>query len=91
MASMEERNKAFVREAFNTLFIKRDYEAAARYWSLNYIRHSSTSSRVPLICTSRRHVAFWPFADVRAATNDVRCWGQSRLGAAAGRLRLFDP
>ena len=34
-------------------------------------------------------VGCWPFADVRAATNDVRCWGQSRPDAAAGRLRLL--
>ena len=38
---MEEKNKALVLEAFNTLFNKRDYEAAARYWSPNYIQHSA--------------------------------------------------
>jgi len=41
MASMEERNKTLVLEAFNTLFNKRDYESAARYWSPNYIQHSA--------------------------------------------------
>ncbi len=41
MASMEERNKTLVLEAFNTLFNKRDYEAGARYWSPNYIQHSA--------------------------------------------------
>ena len=41
MASMEERNKTLVLEAFNTLFNKRDYEAALRYWSPNYIQHSA--------------------------------------------------
>ena len=41
MTSMEEKNKALVLEAFNTLFNKRDYEAAARYWSPNYIQHSA--------------------------------------------------
>ncbi len=41
MASMGERNKTLVLEAFNTLFNKRDYEAAARYWSPNYIQHSA--------------------------------------------------
>ena len=28
-------------EAFDTLFNKRDYEAAERYWSPNYIQHSA--------------------------------------------------
>src|ERR1700722_20143425 len=34
-------NKQIVLEAFDTLFNKRDYEAAARYWSSNYIQHSA--------------------------------------------------
>jgi predicted SnoaL-like aldol condensation-catalyzing enzyme len=42
MANMAaEANKAFVIEAFDTLFNKRDYDAAARYWSPNYIQHSA--------------------------------------------------
>jgi predicted SnoaL-like aldol condensation-catalyzing enzyme len=36
-----EKNKALVLEAFETLFNKRDYAAAARYWSPNYIQHSA--------------------------------------------------
>ena len=36
-----EQNKALVLEAFETLFNKRDYEAAERYWSPNYIQHSA--------------------------------------------------
>src|ERR1700682_6513627 len=38
---VEERNKALVLKAFDTLFNKRDYGAAARYWSPNYIQHSA--------------------------------------------------
>ena len=38
---MEENNKAFVLEAFETLFNKRDYVAAERFWSPNYIQHSA--------------------------------------------------
>ena len=38
---MSEKNKAIVREAFDTLFNKRDYAAAERYWSPNYIQHSA--------------------------------------------------
>ena len=53
----QERNKAIVLEAFDTLFNKRDYEVAQRYWSPTYIQHrrtsppaaraSSTSSKAP--------------------------------------------
>jgi len=35
------KNKALVLEAFDTLFNKRDYEGAERYWSPNYIQHSA--------------------------------------------------
>ena len=35
------QNKALVLEAFDTLFNKRDYEAAKRYWSDRYIQHSA--------------------------------------------------
>jgi predicted SnoaL-like aldol condensation-catalyzing enzyme len=34
-------NKALVLEAFDTLFNKRDYVAAERFWSPNYIQHSA--------------------------------------------------
>jgi predicted SnoaL-like aldol condensation-catalyzing enzyme/predicted ester cyclase len=37
----EEKNKALVLEAFDTLFNKRDYTAAERFWSSNYIQHSA--------------------------------------------------
>jgi len=36
-----EGNKAMVLEAFQTLFNKRDYKEAERYWSPNYIQHSA--------------------------------------------------
>ena len=36
-----EKNKALVLEAFDTLFNKRDYAAAEKYWSPNYIQHSA--------------------------------------------------
>src|ERR1700739_2034013 len=35
------KNKALVLEAFDTLFNKRDYLAAERYWSPAYIQHSA--------------------------------------------------
>jgi predicted SnoaL-like aldol condensation-catalyzing enzyme len=34
-------NKALVLDAFDTLFNKRDYARAERYWSPNYIQHSA--------------------------------------------------
>jgi predicted SnoaL-like aldol condensation-catalyzing enzyme len=40
-AACESKNKALVLEAFDTLFNKRDYAAAERFWSDNYIQHSA--------------------------------------------------
>jgi predicted SnoaL-like aldol condensation-catalyzing enzyme len=40
-SSNEEKNKAIVLEAFDTLFNKRDYVAAERFWSPQYIQHSA--------------------------------------------------
>jgi predicted SnoaL-like aldol condensation-catalyzing enzyme len=37
----QEKNKALVLEAFDTLFNKRDYAAAEKFWSANYIQHSA--------------------------------------------------
>jgi len=39
--TIEDKNKALVLEAFDTLFNKRDYVAAERYWSPDYIQHSA--------------------------------------------------
>jgi len=36
-----EQNKAIVLEAFDTLFNKRNYAAAERFWSPKYIQHSA--------------------------------------------------
>ena len=41
----DQANKVLVLEAFDTLFNKRDYEAAERYWSSNYIQHSAHIAR----------------------------------------------
>ncbi|MGO4287479.1 nuclear transport factor 2 family protein [Bosea sp. TAB14] len=37
----QENNKYIVMEAFDTLFNKRDYVAAERFWSPKYIQHSA--------------------------------------------------
>jgi predicted SnoaL-like aldol condensation-catalyzing enzyme len=39
--TIDEKNKAFVLNAFETLFNKRDYAAAERFWSSSYIQHSA--------------------------------------------------
>ena len=41
MTTTEAQNKAFVLEAFDTLFNKRDYAAAERFWSPAYIQRSA--------------------------------------------------
>lgn len=37
----ESKNKERVMEAFDTLFNKRDYASAEKFWSPNYIQHSA--------------------------------------------------
>ena len=39
--AIEEKNKALVLKAFDTLFNQRDYVVAERYWSPKYIQHSA--------------------------------------------------
>jgi predicted SnoaL-like aldol condensation-catalyzing enzyme len=39
--NLQEKNKALVLQAFDTLFNKRDYAAAEKFWSPNYIQHSA--------------------------------------------------
>jgi predicted SnoaL-like aldol condensation-catalyzing enzyme len=39
--SVLQRNKRFVLEAFETLFNKKDFAAAEKFWSSNYIQHSA--------------------------------------------------
>src|ERR1700676_5192429 len=38
---LEEKNKALVLRAFDTLFNKRDFAAAEQFWSPKYIQHSA--------------------------------------------------
>ena len=37
----QQKNKALVLEAFDTLFNRRDYATAERFWSPRYIQHSA--------------------------------------------------
>jgi predicted SnoaL-like aldol condensation-catalyzing enzyme len=41
MKTKQETNKERVLEAFDTLFNKRDYAAAEKFWSPQYIQHSA--------------------------------------------------
>jgi predicted SnoaL-like aldol condensation-catalyzing enzyme len=41
MTAAEDRNKALVLEAFDALFNQRDFAAAERFWSPDYIQHSA--------------------------------------------------
>ena len=41
MNNPSEKNKRLVLEAFDTLFNKRDYAAAEKFWSPHYIQHSA--------------------------------------------------
>jgi predicted SnoaL-like aldol condensation-catalyzing enzyme len=41
MTDTAEQNKALVLKAFETLFNRRDYAAALRFWSPDYIQHSA--------------------------------------------------
>jgi len=59
---MPRNRKAFVLNAFDTLFNKRDYAAAERFWSPHYIQHSAH------IEPGREGL----FALVKAAPSDMR-------------------
>ena len=39
--NMSEKNKQLVLQGFDTLFNKRDYTAAEKFWSPHYIQHSA--------------------------------------------------
>jgi len=39
--TVEGKNKAIVLEAFDTLFNKRDYATAKKFWADNYVQHSA--------------------------------------------------
>jgi hypothetical protein len=46
-----EQNKALVLEAFDTLFNKRDYDAASRFWSEPTSSIARTSNRAVTVCS----------------------------------------
>jgi predicted SnoaL-like aldol condensation-catalyzing enzyme len=64
-----EQNKALVLEAFDTLFNKRDYDAASRFWSDQYIQHSAHIEHVAKGCSDLS--AAFPIA---CATSTASFW-----------------
>ena len=39
--TIQEKNKSLVLEAFDTLFNRRNYASAEKFWSPKYIQHSA--------------------------------------------------
>ena len=72
-----QKTKALVLEAFNTLFNRRDYDAATRFWSPDYIQHSA---HIP---PGRDGL----FNLVRAAPSDLRY--ENHVAAADGDYVLL--
>jgi predicted SnoaL-like aldol condensation-catalyzing enzyme len=70
--TIPEQNKATVLKAFDTLFNKRDYAAAERFWSPKYIQHSAH------IAPGREGL----FAPVRSSPDTLRY--ESQLIVAEG-------
>jgi ketosteroid isomerase-like protein len=56
MSTVEDRNKAIVREAFDALFNRRDYAAAERFWSPDHVQHSAR------FAPGRGDSSIWPRA-----------------------------
>jgi predicted SnoaL-like aldol condensation-catalyzing enzyme len=83
--STEARNKAIVLQAFDTLFNKRDYGAAARFWSPNYVQHSAhivnVQARARADCGGRR---------VRDRAQSFLGFGQAKNWIVAGFVRVVD-
>jgi len=86
-------NKVFVLEAFDALFNKRDYEAAAKFWSPNYIQHSATSPPVGTDCSTWSELCprdcatktmwLWPTATMYSLTVAFPDTGDRGPGVAA--------
>jgi hypothetical protein len=69
MKTTAEQNKRLVLEAFDTLFNKRDYAAAEKFWSPHYIQHTLTSSRAAKDCS------IWSKpCRRRSSTSPARLW-----------------
>jgi predicted SnoaL-like aldol condensation-catalyzing enzyme/predicted ester cyclase len=98
--SSSEQTKKFILEAFDTLFNKRDYAKAAKFWSPNYIQHSAhippgregLFGLVRAAPSSLRYENFLILAEGDHAMLHGRFSGHAgpRPWLAADRLRLED-
>jgi hypothetical protein len=79
------KNKALVLEAFDTLFNKRDYERAERYWSPNYIQHSAHIPPVAMACS----ISLRAFRQ-RLGMSQERSWPKGTLSSCTGDFRTSD-
>ncbi|MDT5340995.1 MAG: hypothetical protein QOE52_179 [Mycobacterium sp.] len=88
----EERNKAFVLEAFDTLFNRCDYAAAQRFWSPDYIQHSAHIAPGPEgLFELRKQVADYEASGgLEGATLEGRPVVILTSVGAAGRYRNID-
>jgi len=78
-----EQNKAIVLEAFNTLFNKRDYDGAERFWSPKYISTAHTSLRDAKGCSlssARRQIP----CDMKTNSSSRKATMSSRMGRFTG-------
>ena len=88
--AQEERNTAFVLEALDTLFNRKDYNRAAQFWADDYIQHSRhvPAGRDGLFGL----VASMPglrFEYDRVAANGNFVWVHSRYTHAASAVALL--
>jgi predicted SnoaL-like aldol condensation-catalyzing enzyme len=95
----EEANKAAAVKAFDTLFNKRDYAAAEKYWSSDFIQHSAVTppGRDGLFKMVKSMPELRYEFGLVIATNDVVVLhgrltgnGKSRADIVANMLRLQD-
>jgi hypothetical protein len=98
-----EQNKTLVLQAFDTLFNKRDYKAAERYWSSNYIQHSAhiapgRDGLFNLVRSTPPPVVYDNPGDPGSSSNQYRLWSSrawqfhrsSRRADLRQRKRRFD-
>jgi hypothetical protein len=92
-----EQNKAIILEAFETLFNKRDYAAAERFWSPKYIQHSAhiapgregLFARVRSMPDKQRFDLGWRFP--RSGSCHMHCGRVSGDGSVACARIGFQP
>ncbi len=85
--SSPERNKAIVLEAFETLFNKRDYAAAERFWSPNYIHRNRKARRLG----RRRHCPVRRRSSYRALGRFAGRGDQGRIRQRHSHVRRHIP